>query len=242
LTNEEARQKAADLMQSRVGLNTYTNGGNRKYFFGKPDNTPGNTTQKGYSDCSSAVRNAIQAAYGIDIGSNTNAQIKNRTKGTIVHETSGYTPDVNLLKVGDCLYFKGNKSHTLDVGHVEMYIGDGKICGHGSGTGPKIRDLASYCKSRASAEKRYFMAIRWIPDDGETAPQAPKNENTLTVAPGSYFLRRGPGTRYVTDGIVVKGGEILEMVNPEGWTPVKYIRDGFEEVRWLGPKGVAGKE
>ena len=136
-TATEMRNKAVDLMTSRKGMNSYTQGGNRAYFFGKPDNKPGNTTQKGYSDCSSAVRAAIKTATGIDIGSNTSAQINNRTKkGIVVHTTDGYFPDESKLLPGDCLYFKGNSSHPLDVGHVEMYIGNGKCCGHGSGSGP----------------------------------------------------------------------------------------------------------
>lgn len=173
-TASELRKKAVDLMVSRKGMNSYTQAGNRVYFFGKPDNKPGNTTQKGYSDCSSAVRAAIKAATGIDIGGNTSAQINNRTrKGTVVHETNGYYPDESKLLPGDCLYFKGNTSHPLDVGHVEMYIGSGKCCGHGSGIGPKVRNMRDYCTSRASSRKRYFMAIRWIPDDGSTAPDEP---------------------------------------------------------------------
>lgn len=167
-TATEKRNEAVELMTSRKGKNSYTQGSNRVYFFGKPDNKPGNTTQAGYSDCSSAVRAAIKAAAGIDIGGNTSAQINNRKKGIVVHETTGYYPDVSKLLPGDCLYFKGNDSHPLGVGHVEMYIGNGKVCGHGSGTGPKIRDMMDYCKSRANNKKRYFMAIRWILSDGDS--------------------------------------------------------------------------
>lgn len=172
-TATELRTKAVDYMTSRKGLNSYTQGGKRGYFFGYPDNKPGNKTQKGYSDCSSAVRAAIKATTGIDIGSNTSAQINNRTKkGIIVHTTDGYFPDESKLLPGDCIYFKGNTSHPLDVGHVEMYIGNGKCCGHGSGTGPKIRNMKDYCQSRANSKKRYFMAIRWIKDT-ETPPDEP---------------------------------------------------------------------
>lgn len=168
-TANEMRTSAVNFMTSRKGMNSYTQGGNRVYFFGKPDNKPGNTTQKGYSDCSSAVRAAIKAASGIDIGSNTSAQINNRkTKGIVVHETTGHYPDESKLLPGDCIYFKGNTSHPLDVGHVEMYIGNGKCCGHGSGTGPKVRNMRDYCTSRANSKKRYFMAIRWIQDDNES--------------------------------------------------------------------------
>jgi len=171
-TAAELRSRAVDLMTSRTGMNSYTQGGNRIYFFGKPDNVPGNTTQKGFSDCSSAVRAAIKAVTGIDIGANTSAQINNRkTKGMVVHETTGYYPDESKLLPGDCLYFKGNTSHPLDVDHVEMYIGNGRLCGHGSGTGPKIKKLKDYCTSRANSKKRYFMAIRWIQDGGEVEPE-----------------------------------------------------------------------
>lgn len=165
-TATEMRNAAVELMTGRKKMNSYTQGGKRTYFFGYPDNTPGNTTQKGYSDCSAAVRAAIKAATGIDIGSNTSAQINNRNKkGTIVHETTGYYPDESKLLPGDCIYFKGNTSHPLDVGHVEMYTGPNECYGHGSGTGPTKKDLKAYCKSRANSKKRYFMAIRWIPED-----------------------------------------------------------------------------
>lgn len=171
MTANEKRAYAVELMTSRKGKNSYTQGGKRVYFFGYPDNRVGNTTQPGYSDCSSAVRAAIKAATGIDIGSNTSAQINNRkTKGVVIHETSGYYPDESLMLPGDCIYFKGNSSHPLDVGHVEMYIGNGKCCGHGSGTGPKIRDMREYCKSRASASRRYFMTIRWIDGEDNNVP------------------------------------------------------------------------
>ena len=164
-TVSEQRATAVNLMTSREKKNDYTQGSKRKYFFGHPDNKPGNTKQKGFSDCSSAVRNAIKAATGIDIGGNTSAQINNRKKlGQVVHQTDGYYPDESVMEPADCLYFKGNKSHPLDVGHVEMYIGNGKICGHGSGTGPKIQNMKSYCKTRATSSRRYFMTIRWIKD------------------------------------------------------------------------------
>jgi hypothetical protein len=152
-------------MKSRKGLNAYTNSSDRKYFFGKPDNTPGNTTEKGFSDCSSACRAAIRAAADIDIGSNTHRQLLNRAQGEIVDATDGYQPDETKLIPGDLLYFKGNRYHVLDVGHVEMYTGSDTIYGHGSGIGPRRTGMKSYCKSRATPEKRYFMAIRWIPSD-----------------------------------------------------------------------------
>ena len=167
MNTTEKRNYAAQLMMSREKLNSYTQGSKRIYFFGYPDRAVGNTTQAGYSDCSAAVRAAIQAAAGIDIGSNTSAQITNRGKGLIVDQTDGIYPDESKLLPGDCLYFKGNTSHPMDVGHVEMYTGPNTCYGHGSGTGPTKKDLKAYCRSRGSAAKRYFMAIRWILDDSD---------------------------------------------------------------------------
>lgn len=166
-TATEKRAQAVAYMKSRAKKNSYTQGSNRTYFFGKPDNIPGNTSQKGYSDCSSAVGAAIRAAAGISIGSNTSAQINNRAKGIVVHTTDGYYPDESKLLPGDCLYFKGNTSHPMDVGHVEMYTGPNECYGHGSGTGPTKKNLREYCESRGNSKKRYFMAIRWILDDGD---------------------------------------------------------------------------
>ena len=58
-------------------------------------------------------------------------------------------PDENGLKKGDLLYFRGSdNTRTEGVGHVEMYIGDGKIFGHGSGVGGTVKNMADYCKTR----------------------------------------------------------------------------------------------
>jgi peptidoglycan hydrolase-like protein with peptidoglycan-binding domain len=166
MTAVDKRALEVHYMKSRALMNTYTNGWERKFFFGQPDNVPGNTTQKGRSDCSSACREAIRAAAGIYIGSNTHDQICNQANGQIVDETDGFYPDESKLLPGDLLYFKGNKWHKEKVGHVEMYTGKNECYGHGSGTGPKRHNLHDYCHSRANADKRYYKAIRWIPDDG----------------------------------------------------------------------------
>ena len=205
---QEMREYAVKLMKSRYRKNTYTNGGDRKYFFGKPDNAVGNTTQRGFSDCSSAVKAAIQAAAGINIGSNTDAQIRNRAKGIIVHQSDdGTLPDESLLLPGDALYYKGNKYHVMDVGHVEMYTGTNELYGHGSGTGPVKHDMDEYSARRKAQNKQYFMTIRWITDSmsNDTPPQKP-------------MLRRG------NSGDAVR--ELQEMLIAMGYSCGKYGADG----------------
>lgn len=169
MTAAETRRLAVDYMRQRERKNTYTQGERRVYFFGWPDNRPGDITQPGFSDCSSSVRAAIKAAAGIDIGYNTDQQIRNRGRGLIVEEPNG-VPDRRLLLPGDCLYFGGNSAHIMGVGHVEMYAGDGKLRGHGGGLGPYESDMVSYCKRRPC-----IMVIRWIlgDDTPDPAPQRP---------------------------------------------------------------------
>jgi len=179
-TAADMRDQAVAYMKSRKRMNGYTNGDDRVYFFGKPSNVPGNTTQKGFSDCSRAVQKSILAAAGIGIGHNTHYQILNQANGRVVDQTNGFYPDESKLLPGDCLYFKGNKYHVEDVGHVEMYTGPNECWGHGSGTGPNPHNLRDYCRSRATPDKRYYKAIRWIPDDGKL-PE-------LTVGASGYYV------------------------------------------------------
>ena len=161
MTVSEMRRLAVEYMKSRKRMNAYTQGDRRVFFFGYPDNQVGNVTQHGYSDCSSSVRACIKAASGIDIGYNTDNQIRNRSKGLIVEQPNG-VPTLTKLQPADCLYFGGNSNHILNVGHVEMYAGDGKIWGHGGGQGPYENDMASYCKRRPC-----IMVIRWILTDND---------------------------------------------------------------------------
>ena len=85
----------------------------------------------------------------------------------------------------------------------------------------------------------------WTDAPGETPPGKDTNipangANTVTVAEGTYFLRRGPGKEYAHDGIYVVEGEKLEKVDPGTWTAVKYTnKDGEIETRWIGASGVA---
>src|SRR5574344_2018584 len=147
MTAQEKRAKVVSLYKSRVGKNQYTQGADRNCFWGKPSGT-----NPGYSDCSSSVRAVYKNVLGVDIGSNTDAQVRSR-RGTVVDTTTGLYPNEENLRPGDCLYFKSN--HTEGVGHVEMYIGNGKCAGHGSGMGPKVHNMRNYCRGRGAAKHYY---------------------------------------------------------------------------------------
>jgi uncharacterized protein YgiM (DUF1202 family) len=165
---EEMRRRAVAAAKSRAGLNRYTQGAKRAYVGGYPEAKEG---AKGYSDCSSFVRWVLKTAAGIDIGANTDQQIRNRGKGVLIEMAAARqtAPTEALLLPGDCLYWKGTPSHAWGVGHVEMYIGGGKCIGHGSGTGPTVKTLKTYSRGRGAGDRKYLCAIRWIMEDAPCA-------------------------------------------------------------------------
>ncbi len=105
--------------------------------------------EAGYGDCSGTVWYWYYKLFRIHIGANTEAQIKSNTAKDVKLDIIAGVPDESKMKKGDLLYFRGSdNSRTKGVGHVEMYIGNGQIFGHGSGVGGTVKDLKDYCKKR----------------------------------------------------------------------------------------------
>lgn len=148
------------------------------------------TDGKYYSDCSSATRKATEEADPDTrpLGGNTVAQYQNK-KAKVVNckIVNGVPTDISALRVGDCLYFAGtdaSRAYADYVGHVEQIhkISGNKVTlfGHGSGN-PKLKDMATYCKSRQNAKtktkkgnKGLLKVLRFIADDGTTnEPETP---------------------------------------------------------------------
>ena len=133
-----------------------------------------------YSDCSSSICYAYQQA-GQGFGITNTAGMYNSTKLTTVDaDIAQGIPDTSRLRPGDMLLFAGtDASRPKRIGHVEMYCGDGIICGHGSGR-PSYKDLIAYCKSRYNSwasggwRKGLVAVKRYIQDDAVTEPEEPK--------------------------------------------------------------------
>lgn len=212
---EEKRAKAVYYMKMRAKRNTYTNGGNRSLFFGDPEGADG------YSDCSSAVRACIERASGIDIGRNTDKQIRNYKKGLLVENTTNSYPDESKLKPGDCLYFKGNRNHVKQVGHVEMYTGPNECWGHGSGKGPTRKDLRRYCEDRAKNGRRYFCTIRWILDD--EADAVPDLEDTQTVTSAGWKVYDALPSEPNVLTVIDEGTELRVYGEKDGYVGIKSL-------------------
>lgn len=124
------------LVKSRIGKNSYTQSALRENVFGEPT---------GYSDCSSLMWKCFQRAANIFIGTYTGEQI---TKGNLIwsNSTEGhvFTMDMQAqsgVVPGDLIFW--GKS-TSDVKHVEMYLGDNQLIGHGGGWGPTVKTASLY--------------------------------------------------------------------------------------------------
>lgn len=106
--------------------------------------------EEGFGDCSSVVRWVYQKILHIDIGEDTAAQILS-DKGCDVD--FGDMPDEKNLLPGDLLFFTGGDlRRPMQVGHVEMYVGNGMLIGQNGretkGTFEKrLVDYMDYIKS-----------------------------------------------------------------------------------------------
>lgn len=123
--------------------------------------------ERGSADCSSTVNWAYKNVTGTDIGNdtgsilnNSNTEIidiaSNMDKSQGGQNSSG--PNVSKLMPGDILLYSRptsgySQGRPYRVGHVEMYVGDGKRIGHGGGIGPKVTDISK-------DSSRYIMAKR----------------------------------------------------------------------------------
>ena len=138
MTNDEKRNLLVTKALSRKGKNVYSQDVNKRTLI-----------EMGYGDCSGTVWYWYYKLFGIHIGANTEAQIKSKNGFDVKLNITNGIPDESKMKKGDLLYFRGSdNSRTKGVGHVEMYIGNGQIFGHGSGVGGTVKDLKDYCKKR----------------------------------------------------------------------------------------------
>lgn len=185
MTSAEKRRKVRDYVLSREGKNSYTQSSKRT----QVDN--------GYSDCSSLQQRAYKE-IGIDIGSYTGAQI---VKGEFV-QLGGTLPDESKMEIGDELFFATNydNGRPYRVGHIEMYVGNGQISGHGSGIGPTRKNMIDYCKQRNAAGKKFIGVKRYIANDGsEDNGNQEISKEVMFVGEctgNDVNVRTGPSTSY----------------------------------------------
>ena len=163
-----------DYMQSILGKISYSMSGPRD-------------PSKGSADCSSTVNWAIKKAGGPDTGGYTGAEQTNSNlydvlngKGATLTQADLGGANYSRLKRNDMLLFtrdyaKGNpKLYPYGVGHVGLYMGNGKYIDHGSGMGPKIKDMPG----TGLTQVRRLKDITWNSDSSS-------NNNTSEEASAS---------------------------------------------------------
>jgi LysM repeat protein len=190
MTADEKRKLVVQGALSRAGKNQYSQDSVKRYM-----------VEEGYGDCSSTVRHWFKKILGIDIGLNTEAQLKSKYGEIVDLKIVNGVPDESKMKLGDCLYFRGkNDNRYMGVGHVEMYIGNGQIFGHGSGIGGTIKNMKDYCtkrqntKSTAKLKNTGLIAVvRFIKDDPEDKKETKQNNfnNNLQVEYEYYTVKSG---------------------------------------------------
>ena len=132
------QQAVVELYTSWVGKFAYSRGAGRL-----------NPVKSGYGDCSSTIWYAYHKACGIDVGTWTGEM---EHKGKLIAQGSGSGLPIDKMQLGD-LFLCAWNGNAID--HVEMYIGDNKLCGHeGPGNGPTIKKDA---KAYAGAVRRWVV-------------------------------------------------------------------------------------
>lgn len=159
--SESIRQRLVHEMYGLQGKLTYTQGPRR------------DDIEDGYGDCSSVVRWVYQKVMHIDIGDDTAEQIVSFAGYDIDNgecpnnydtHNSVY-PDEKKLLPGDLLFFTGgDESRPYAVGHVEMYVGHGKLIGQNGRKekGTFEKKLDEYMAYIDSIHLKYIKTRRFI--------------------------------------------------------------------------------
>ena len=216
MTANEKRDLLVQKALTRKGKNQYSQDYNKR-----------TKIESGYGDCSGTVWYWYNKLFGINIGANTEAQINSNIGERVSLTITNGIPDESKMKKGDLLYFRGSdNSRTEGVGHVEMYIGNGQIFGHGSGWGGTVKTMSTYCKQRQSQSstsklknKGLICVKRFIQDDIIT--QTPINLVGITT--NNLNLR----DTYSIDGsilTVIPANDAVLILSKcsNGWYKVRY--------------------
>lgn len=137
----ELERRVVEVMRSRIGQNQYTQNMILRQLCGQ-----------GYSDCS-ALCWWVYQQIGYNIGTWTGAQLSDGVLiDTLGYGGSGF--DASKYRPGDLfLIYWGWDYSGFD--HVEMYMDDGTLCGHGGGIGPTIKpNPVAYLQSGGAQEVR----------------------------------------------------------------------------------------
>lgn len=225
-TAADAREALVNWILCIVERNTYTQSGDRSRVMEGVDG-------HGYGDCSSTCCKIYETAIGKVIGSYTGDMIG---AGTVVdgpNSSMGTYPDESKMLPGDLVFFYSKGSSGQD-GHVEMYIGNGQLCGHGGSNdpGPRIHGIKSYIDGRTgSGYGTWIQVVRYV-QDGQTytvnEPDKSKLKVQNTFTDGKGNSANGANTGSTTTGS--SGATTTTTGGQEGNSTIDKIGNFFSEV------------
>ena len=143
--NSTQENQMISIMNSIMGKHHYSRPDRASYSHG------GNM-----ADCSSTVDVIVNKVTGKLKGLPNTAGILTSSEGVTVDKGNGSGPNESALRPGDLLLYrrKNRNENPMNVGHVEMYMGNGQRAGHGSGVGPKLSSISADAPN-------YIMARRF---------------------------------------------------------------------------------
>ena len=220
------------LIKSREGRNSYTQSDLRDRVF------------DGYSDCSSLVWKCFERGLGIFIGTWTGEQVD---KGSLVFQNSDVNKkslaqsDLSQMQEGDLIFWGPSRS---DTRHVEYYIGNGEISGHGVGIGPVRKKATEYHHRYQLLEVRRYVASKEQPSTGGSDPSDRKRLFVGRCTADAVNVRTWAGTQYakIKSYPQLNAGTLVDVIdytqkdnNGEDWYYVR-IQDkyyGFVKAEFL---------
>lgn len=128
-TGTEATSQIVQWMLDHVGAFAYSQGAGRL-----------DPIASGYTDCSALCWYVYHIITGVDVGTWTGAMTG---KGTVIAEGDGRSYPTGWREADLILFQWDDANASFD--HVEMYIGNDQLCGHGGpGAGPTVKDAEEY--------------------------------------------------------------------------------------------------
>lgn len=138
-TGTEATGQIVEWMLAHVGQFAYSQGAGRL-----------DPIASGYTDCSALCWYVYHIIAGVDVGTWTGAMAG---KGQMIESGDGRSYPTKWREADLVLIAWDNANASFD--HVEMYIGNDTLCGHGGpGSGPTTKDAREYLM-------RYPHVFKW---------------------------------------------------------------------------------
>ena len=226
----DAREALVNWMLTIVERNTYTQSSDRSRVMEGVDG-------HGYGDCSSTCCAIYKSALGMTIGSYTGDMIG---AGQVVdgpNTTMGTYPSESKMLPGDLVFFYAHGSSGED-GHVEMYIGNGMLCGHGGSNdpGPRIHAINTYTDGRvASGHGTWIQVVRYVQDGQTYTVTEPdkskmKVQNTFTDGKGNSANGANTGASNTTSTSTGATTSTSTTGGQEGNSTIDKIGNFFGEV------------